>query len=63
LADDIDLERRLDKIEAWREAEAAVKAEREAETTARHTRSQMTMSIISTLTMLVNLYLTVSHFR
>lgn len=58
-----DVERRLDKIEAWREAEAAVKAERESEINKRHTNLQLTLSIASSMTMLVNLYLTLNHAK
>lgn len=63
MADLEELERRLDRLESWRESEQAVKREREASSLAHHTSFQMTLSVMGTLTMLVNLFLTLQHFK
>lgn len=63
-ADDLtSLEHRLDKLESWREAQEAIKAAKEAELTRKHTSFQFTLSAVSALTMLVNLYLTLTHWK
>lgn len=64
MADDMtSLEHRIDKLESWREAEEAVAAEKAAAATTRHTLFQLSLSVLSTLTMLVNFYLTLHHSK
>lgn len=64
MADDFDkLEARFDKIESWEQAEKAVQQERAAVEARNHVRVQLGVSVVSTLTMLVNLYLTLHHVR
>ena len=61
-ADDLtSLEHRLDKLEAWKEAQEAIEAARAADLTKRHTSFQLSLSVLSGLIMLVNLYLTIHH--
>jgi hypothetical protein len=55
------LETRFDKVEAWQEAQVAVEKEREAVESRRHVHIQLATSVISTLSMLINLYLTIYH--
>lgn len=56
-----DLESRFDKLEAWELAEEAVKREQAEVEARRHTHIQLATSIVSTLAMLINLYLTLHH--
>lgn len=57
------LEHRLDDIESWHDSEEAVKKDRAARRNQRHIYFQISMSIISTLSVLVNLYLVLSHHK
>lgn len=56
-----DLEHRLDDLEAWRETEDALKAAKVEQANARHTSWQLLLSVVSSVTMVVNLYLTLHH--
>lgn len=62
--DDLDaLERRVDRLEQRNVAEDAVAQAESVRTSKRHTNWQLVMAVISTLTMLVNLYLSVSSHK
>lgn len=52
------LEHRIDKLESWRSAEVAVKKAKEEAVLTKHTNLQILLSVVSSATMLVNLYLT-----
>jgi len=57
--DDLDaLERRVDALETRNAAEDALAKEKAERDSARHTGWQLMLSIVSSVTMLVNLYLT-----
>jgi hypothetical protein len=54
-----DLEHRLDALEQWQGTEKALKAAKAEQTSAKHTVWQVLLSVVSSATMVVNLYLTV----
>lgn len=56
-----DLEHRLDQVEAWQKSRDAVDKVRSEADTRRHTNLQILFSVVSSMTMVVNLYLTVNH--
>lgn len=62
--DDLDrLERRIDALEARNEAEDALAKAKADRNTAKHTGWQLGLAIISTVTMLVNLYLSLNPHK
>lgn len=56
-----DLEHRLDQVESWQKSKDAVEKARSEADTKHHTNLQVILSVIGSLAMAVNLYLTVSH--
>lgn len=56
-----DFEHRLDQLDAWREAEDAVKQAKDEIKSERRSREQLAFSLISAVSMLVNVYLSLFH--
>jgi hypothetical protein len=58
-----DLEHRIDTIERWQAAKDAVEKSKAETQLQKHTSLQIFLSVISSLTMLVNLWLTLTHHK
>ena len=58
-----DLEHRLDQLETWRATEATLKRARAERNNAKHSSWQLLLAVVSSVTMVVNLYLTLTSHK